>query len=128
MLTKDDYHYGAVEAAAKSLYEGNRLTIPYGETSPPWDATPEPARAMMREGIADVIRALESAGYKVVGPEPTKAMIAECQGNYDNHPVLKYLTPEERANAPVFPLAHWRAQYAVAPTLTEKPAGTGAAR
>jgi hypothetical protein len=116
MLTKDDYHYGAVEAAAKSLYEGNRLTIPYGETSPPWDATPEPARAMMREGIADVIRAIESAGYKVVGPEPTEAMIHDGGSALIYPSVYMGGVPEQaKKNA----LRVIRSAIAAIPTLTE---------
>lgn len=127
MLTKDDYHYGAVEAVAINAYENGGLPKTfelgrggYSMAWLEWADLPENGRDLVRQEVLRFFRALEAAGYKVVGPEPTEAMIAECQGNYDKHPMLKYLTPEERGNAPLFPLAHWRAHFAAAPTLTEK--------
>lgn len=109
-ITPDDYHYGAVEALAADIAFDAGIFGPLEGG----------VRDHFMEKAANRIRALEAAGYRVVGPEPTQEMIAECQGNYDNHPVLKYLTPEERGNAPLFPLAHWRAHFAAAPTLTEQ--------
>ena len=52
--------------------------------------------------------------YRIVPVEPTEAMIRECQGDGPEHPVIKYLTPAERSG-PLFPLAMYRANIAVAP-------------
>lgn len=56
-ITPDDYHYGAVEALAKSGIKGC---------------------AIGRLDAEDIIRALEAAGYKVVRPEPTDGMITDA--------------------------------------------------
>ncbi len=64
-ITPDDYHYGAVEALAKRLFAGEHPDLI-------WDCVEITLRRPWLRFAKEGIRALEAAGYKVVGPAVTE--------------------------------------------------------
>ena len=89
--------YGAVEALVKSY---GRPVLPGSEVE--WLEPHFVVRAI------DAIRALESAGYKVVGPEPTSDMVTAVSDGMEEFMLRE--TAEALA----------RDTIAAAPTLTEQ--------
>lgn len=62
-------------------------------------------------------------GWRLVPVEPTPEMMAAACASGPAHPVLKYLTPEERSPpTPLLPLSFWRAMiHAVTPAMEAPP-------
>lgn len=72
------------------------------------------ARAVIDAYLAALPVPAAPTGWKLVPVDLTPEMLRECQGDGPEHPVLKYLTPEERSG-PLLPVAFYRAALAAAP-------------
>lgn len=105
-ITPDDYHYGAVEALAKQAYLRAGVTALPDPKRKKWEDLFPHQKSRWMTGAVGPIRALEAAGYKVVGPEPTDEMVARVNS-------VAFLSPGMADEL-------LREAIAAAPTLTEQ--------